>query len=257
VSKGSGRVRVPKVAEIVAEDLRQRILSGELTEGATLSSQDRLLEEVGVSRASMREALRILETEGLITVRRGKRGGAVVHAPGAQISAYTLALSLETGAVTIDDVGEALRRLEASCAALCAARDDRHEAVVAPLTALNERTEEALDDFAKYVEVTAEFHETIVRCCGNATLTMVAGAVESLWLAHVRNWAVEAEEIGVEPSLTTRRQGLKTHRRIVELISRGEAAKVAALVEHHVEPRQFALRDDLGGKPVQASLVRP
>jgi GntR family transcriptional regulator, transcriptional repressor for pyruvate dehydrogenase complex len=257
VKVNSHRVRVPKVAEIVAEDLRRRILSGELTEGSTLSSQDRLLEEFGVSRASMREALRILETEGLITVRRGKRGGAVVHAPGAQISAYSLALSLETNSVNIDDVGEALRRLEASCAALCAVREDRDETVVAPLNAINERTAAAIGNFAKYVEITAEFHEAIVLLCGNDTLAMVAGAVESLWLAHVREWAVAAEQIGVEPSLERRRDGLKTHRRIVDLIARGEAAKVAALVEHHVEPRQFALRDGMGQQTVRASLVRP
>jgi DNA-binding FadR family transcriptional regulator len=254
-SRNRPLVRLPKVAELVAEELRRRIISGELPEGATLASQNELLAEFKVSRASMREALRILESEGLITVRRGNRGGAVIHLPDVRISAYTLALSLETNSVRIDDVGQALRHLEASCAALCAQRPDRETAVAQELDLVNQRTESALEDFAKYVDITAEFHEAVVRLCGNTTLAMVAGAVESLWLTHVRNWAVEAEQSGAQPTLEYRRDGLKTHRRIVTLIRRGDVAKVSALVLAHVEPRRFELDRDFGQKPVRAALV--
>jgi DNA-binding FadR family transcriptional regulator len=257
VSVEHRRVRVPKVAEIVAGELRRRILSGELTEGAALSNQTDLLAEFGVSRASMREALRILETEGLITIRRGNRGGAVVHTPGTQISAYTLALSLESNGVTIEDVGQALRDLEASCAASCARRPDRAVAVVATLRTINDSTEAALDDFARYVEVASEFHEAVVALCGNATLAMVAGAVESLWLTHVRNWATTVDHTPAQPTLDYRRNGLDVHRRIVELIDDGDSSGVAALVRDHVEPRQFQLGEALARERVRASIVRP
>lgn len=70
-----------RMAELVAAALRDRILAGGIGDGSTLPKQDELVAEFGVSYPSVREALRILETEGFITVRRGNRGGATVHAP--------------------------------------------------------------------------------------------------------------------------------------------------------------------------------
>src|SRR3954469_25717857 len=119
------RVRSPAVAEIIADRLRQRIVEGELQDGDLLPKQEELLAEFGVSKPSVREALRILETEGLVSVRRGKLGGAVVHGPHANNAAYVLELVLRSKGVAVDDVAAALRHLEPVCAALCAARPDR------------------------------------------------------------------------------------------------------------------------------------
>src|SRR5688572_5934839 len=71
--------RAPHVAELVAEELRRRILDGDIADGEVLSTLDSLRSEFATSPPSMREALRILETEGLVSVRRGRNGGAVVH----------------------------------------------------------------------------------------------------------------------------------------------------------------------------------
>ena len=82
-------VRLPRLAEMVAAGLRDKILSGELDDGDLLPRQEDLLAEFGVSPPSIREALRILETEGLITVKRGNVGGGLgVVAPG-RIGAVT------------------------------------------------------------------------------------------------------------------------------------------------------------------------
>ena len=83
---------------MVAGALRTRILSGELADGAMLPKQDELLEEFGVSLPPIREALRILETEGLITVQRGNVGGAVVHAPQESKVVYMMGLVLQSPA---------------------------------------------------------------------------------------------------------------------------------------------------------------
>src|SRR3954452_24826625 len=79
----------------VADELRQLIVAGELEEGEMLGSEPDLIERFGVSRPSMREALRILETEGLISVRRGVFGGVVVHRPDQRQTARTAALVLQ------------------------------------------------------------------------------------------------------------------------------------------------------------------
>ena len=82
------RLSARRTAEIVADELRRQIIDGELSDGDLLPRQEILVEQFNVSLVSLREALRILETEGLLSVRRGNRGGAVVHAP-AKASAAT------------------------------------------------------------------------------------------------------------------------------------------------------------------------
>ena len=82
--------RPPHLAELVADTLRQQILNGTLTGGSLLAKQEDLLAEFGVSKPSLREAMRILEAEGLLRVRRGKLGGSVVRRPNAAASSAVI-----------------------------------------------------------------------------------------------------------------------------------------------------------------------
>src|SRR5581483_5962264 len=115
------RVRVPKMAELVASDLRRRILRGELVENDALPSESALMERFGVSRPTLREAFRVLESESLISVRRGAHGGARVHLPNADSAARQAALVLEHRGVSMRDVYEARGVIEPGCAAMLAA----------------------------------------------------------------------------------------------------------------------------------------
>ena len=69
-------VKVPKTAELVATQLRNQIVRGDLREGDALPPEAALMAQFGVSRPTLREAFRVLESEALISVRRGARGGA-------------------------------------------------------------------------------------------------------------------------------------------------------------------------------------
>ena len=124
------RIRQPRVAEIVASQLRDDILSGRLKEGDVLPSQEILFQEFGVSPPALREAIHILESDGLVSVRRGNVGGAVVHQPSAERTAHMISMVLQARAATPADVSEALLHLEPICAGMCAARDDRMTEVV-------------------------------------------------------------------------------------------------------------------------------
>ena len=93
------RLSARRIAEIVADELRRQIIDGELADGDLLPRQEVLVEQFNVSLVSLREALRILETEGLVSVRRGNRGGAVVHAPAKTSAAYMLGLLLQSESV--------------------------------------------------------------------------------------------------------------------------------------------------------------
>ena len=92
------RIRQPRVAELVASRLRDDILSGRLKEGDVLPSQESLFAEFGVSPPALREAIHILETDGLISVRRGNVGGAVVHLPSAERTAHMISMVLQSRA---------------------------------------------------------------------------------------------------------------------------------------------------------------
>ncbi|MDO9490043.1 MAG: GntR family transcriptional regulator, partial [Sphingomonadaceae bacterium] len=96
----------------MADRLRARIFSGEISEGAMLPKQDALCREFNVGLVTVREALRMLEVEGLVTVKRGNLGGSVVHRPETWRIAYMIALSLQSNAVPLADVLATLRLLE-------------------------------------------------------------------------------------------------------------------------------------------------
>jgi GntR family transcriptional repressor for pyruvate dehydrogenase complex len=72
---------VPKASDVLADDLRERILLGEVPEGTALPTERDLVAQTHMSRATVREALRILEVQGLIRIKTGRAGGAFVQKP--------------------------------------------------------------------------------------------------------------------------------------------------------------------------------
>lgn len=227
-------LRAPHVAEIVAMTLRNRILDGDLRDGDELPKQEDLLDEFRVSRPSIREALRILEAEGLVSVRRGKVGGAVVHRPKATNVAYSLGLVLRASDVPVDDVATALNHIEPICAALCAAREDRHEEVLPYLRTVHERAQACIADAAQFTVESRRFHEELVARSGNQTLIVLVGALESVWSGHARMWAERSLERGHFPDSDYRRHGLDDHELVIRLIERGEADAVEREVRRHL-----------------------
>src|SRR6266513_4730852 len=108
-------VRVPKTAELVASHLRRQIVRGELKEGDALPPESALMEHFGVSRPTLREAFRVLESEALITVRRGSRGGARVRLPTVDVVARYAGLVLEHRGASVADLSTAKAILEVAC----------------------------------------------------------------------------------------------------------------------------------------------
>ena len=179
-------MRQPRLSEMVAEQVRRRILSLEFPDGSMLPRQEELLEEYGVSVPSLREAMRILETEGFVTMLRGSQGGAVVHMPQAPDAAYTFALVLESRGTGLGDVMSAMQWLEPVCAAACATRPDRHRPRAAPAPVDPRRVRGRPGRRARYGARARDFHVELVAACANETMRLVVGALESLWVAQ---WA--------------------------------------------------------------------
>lgn len=237
-----------RLGPLVAERIREMIVTGELGEGERLPPLDVLLDEFGVSAPSMREALRILESEGLVSVQRGSIGGAVVHRPTHEMAAYTLALILRSQGTDVTDLGDALASLEPICAGLCATRSDRKKTVVPELRRINQAASEVLDDARVFGAHMTAFHEAVVRGCGNQTLTLVVGALESIRLAQMaRGAAPAATSHPMRLTRNTRLPEIEVHEQIAELINDGDEASVRKVMTEHVQ-RNRQYRKALGIK---------
>jgi GntR family transcriptional regulator, transcriptional repressor for pyruvate dehydrogenase complex len=202
----------------IADELRALIVSGELTEGDSLGHEPDLVERFGVSRPSLREALRILEAEGFVTVVRGVRGGVVVHQPDERMTARTAALVLQARNVALADVFEARSLLEPIAARSIAGARGR-AAAIKELRELIDEQASWIDDPVRFGAANAAFHERLVALGGNQTLTIVAEM-----LNEIVSRAVTAVSQGTESTASVRRRGIRSQERLLALIDAGDGA---------------------------------
>ena len=202
----------------IADDLRALIVSGELTEGDSLGHEADLIEHFGVSRPSLREALRILETEGLITVVRGVRGGVVVHEPDERMTARTAALVLQTRNVALADVFEARSIIEPTAAKTIANMRGRR-AAIGELRKLIHEEEAAIADPDRFGVANADFHERLVSLAGNQTMSIVTEMLNEIVARAVAAVSRADDVVG---SLAVRQRGIRSQERLLELIEAGD-----------------------------------
>ena len=191
---------------------------GELDEGDSLGHEPDLIERFGVSRPSLREALRILEAEGLITVVRGVQGGVVVHRPDQRQTARTAALVLQARNVLLADVFEALTIIEPSAVRIIAGSRQRGRSAKA-LRSLIDDEVDSIRDPAAFGEANARFHVELVSMAGNQTLTIVAEMLNEVVARAVTE--VSQPEEGRD-SLSTRRRGVRSQSRLADLVTEGD-----------------------------------
>ncbi len=228
-------LREPKMADRVATVLRRMFIRGEIAEGTMLPPESELMERFGVSRPTLREAFRVLESESLIEVQRGVRGGARVTRPRRETLARYAGLVLESEGVTVKDVFDARVALETPMVVQLA--KDRDPAVIAELEDMVERDAQLIKG-AHAADQLTDFHAAIARLSGNKTLQIV-----SAMLHHI----IEKANRSLQPTAGTRaeqavRRSAKTHRMIVDLIKAGEAEKAGELWSRHLrKAEEFVL----------------
>lgn len=167
-------VRVPKAAALVAASLRRRIVSGELEEGDALPNETELMQFYEVSRPTLREALRVLESESLIAVKRGARGGARVAHPDPLVTARHAATLLRMQGTSLADVFAARQIIEPAAVELLAERCRENPALLEPLWVAHEQSKHVQSDPIASAQVAAEFHKLVIELAGNQTLSLIA-----------------------------------------------------------------------------------
>ena len=223
--------RVPKTAELVAHRLRRQIISGELAEGDVLPAEAELTAQFGISRPTLREAFRVLESEQLISVRRGAHGGAHVHAPNPDVAARYAGLVLEHQSTTLADVYAARVMIESPCAAqLARSRTAEH------LTLLWRSVDEGesfVADRHRLIRHHTEFHALVVRLAGNQTVTLLSSMLRHIIdTANVRRIEQSIRGPAADHAFE---HGVRAHRRLVAYIEAGDDARAEALWQKHLE----------------------
>src|SRR3954452_19626256 len=135
-------VSIARASSSIADQIRQAILTGKLDQGERLPPERELAEQFGVSRVTVRDALRALEAMGLIEVRVGARGGAFATVPSGSIVGQTMSDMMMMSAVTPEDIVEARLVVELGTATLACARATDED--LAELQDLAERSQSAL-----------------------------------------------------------------------------------------------------------------
>jgi DNA-binding FadR family transcriptional regulator len=233
-------------------------LGGNLADGDLLPKQEELVEEYGVSKPALREALRILETEGLVEVRRGNVGGAVVRIPQPEGAAYTLGLVLQARHVPYAEVSTALRHLEPVCAGLCAARPDRKKKVLPALRSSQRDLRQAIkrDDSPAILEAARDFHETMVKSCGSETLIVLVGTLEALWTAQAHAIGTSAAASGRHHDPMFRQETVEAHDELLGHIDDGDIDLTTKSARIHLDNARLHATSGPLDQPVEAATVR-
>jgi DNA-binding FadR family transcriptional regulator len=225
--RGVSVTRVLKAYEQIAEQLRDLILSGELSAGERLPTEATLARQFGVSRATVRESLRVLTAQNLIRTAKGAGGGSYVTLPTIDHlsefirSHFDLLTASED--VSLDDFLEVRMLLEVPAARLAAARRDP-EAI--------ERLEAAIPD--EPLKLTTQdqfvynksFHSIVLEACHNKLLYVSAQPVFSvLQRALERSNLSNAFHRGIN----------EHHRKIADAIADGDADRAGEQMRVHLE----------------------
>jgi GntR family transcriptional repressor for pyruvate dehydrogenase complex len=244
-----------KSAEIIADRLRDEILSHRLVDGDQLADESELCGQFGVSKPTLREALRILESESLLVTRRGVRGGPKIVAPSERTAARYVGRYLQYRKTPVLDVHDAISQLERSALADLAKHHNDSD-----LRALRKAVE--LADVGPGVALDAvvsanSFHRLIVDRAGNETRSIMHGLLEEVVISTGR----EIANVYSSKFNDQARQFHKVHRDLLSYIEDGDADGADNLMQRHLRAKARALEslpsiDDRDGGLVRLHILK-
>jgi GntR family transcriptional repressor for pyruvate dehydrogenase complex len=217
---GSDQGRSRKTSERVALDIVHDIVAQGLQAGDRLPLEAAMVEQYDVSRASLREALRLLEVQGLIRLKPGPGGGPAVGSVKASHLARTATLYFHLGASTYDQLMATQVLLEPLCAQLAAQNPESREALQPYFDVPD------IDSEATYRGLTATFHDEVYRLSANPVLALVTNAITSIVSDHV---------VATMDPVQLRADILEEHASLARAIARGHVDKAGRLMAAHFQ----------------------
>jgi len=214
------RRRARKTSERTASEIVHDIVENGLVEGDQLPLEAAMVEQYGVSRSSMREALRLLEVQGLIRLKPGPGGGPTVGRVDASHLAQTASLYFHLGGATYGQLLEAQVLHEPIVAELAARNPDRREVMTPHFDIVDHTDEQA------YRDATNAFHDAVYELAGNTVVSLLTKSVTCIVSDHV---VATMDPVKLRPAI------LDEHVAIARAIAAGHAGKARQLMSEHFQ----------------------
>jgi GntR family transcriptional regulator, transcriptional repressor for pyruvate dehydrogenase complex len=217
-------VSVTRASSAIADQIRAAIVSGKLEQGQRLAPERELAEQFGVSRVTVRDALRALEAMGLLEVKVGARGGAFVTAPSGSVIGQTFSDMMALSAITPEDVVEARLIVELGTVTLACARATDDD-----LRVLREHCEAAREALAENTytrEMSWDFHALLARMAHN-------GAVNGLTLSFRSTLSLHDVRLR-EPPTQRFAATVDEHFAILDALERRDVDAARRHMAHHL-----------------------
>lgn len=215
--------RPQKTATLLAQRIVAEITEREVAPGQTLPSEREMLEEYRVARGTLREALRFLEMQGVLSMKPGPGGGPVVNSPDSRSLASAIALLLERSHVRYRAVFEARKVLEPEMASMAAERADPADIVA--MEACVKAMRDSITDLRAFLSENHVFHSVIGRASGNRLFDYLLSSLSSI---------TDATILGVDYPEKHRHTVLGAHERIYQRICERDTAGAADEMRSHI-----------------------
>ncbi|MPZ63850.1 MAG: GntR family transcriptional regulator [Propionibacteriales bacterium] len=212
-----------RASQQIVDQIVGLLRSGRLEAGDRLPSERQLAEAFGVSRVTVRDAIRVLQARGLMEVKVGVSGGAFVTAPSADVLGERLSDVLTMSTITPEEVAEA--RLVMELGILDLALDRATEEDLAALRSICQRAEAVVADGRYDPQLANDFHARLAAASQNWAVTQVAESFRGpLRMAALRSR---------EPADDAHHRTVEDHRAVLEALEQGNRADArAAMVRH-------------------------
>ncbi|MBI5947262.1 MAG: FadR family transcriptional regulator [Chloroflexi bacterium] len=237
-------IEIKRASQVVAGELRRMILYGSLAGVERLPPEPELAQQLGISHHHLREALRLLEQDGLLEVRRGHSGGIYLRSPDADVLARTFEGILARNRTPLADLMVARSVIEPACARLAA-----ENASEAELDFLDSTIEQQAESELYIPELNAQFHVGVATAAHCQTLLLLMRSIERL----VRDLDTTVDD----PQLVVE-QG-RAHRAIVRELRKRDGQRAEYVMGRHLSGFEDRLRADgfdLSQRTVADALMR-
>lgn len=230
----SETVRIPRASDIVVDAIRDWILSERLPSGYKLPNESELMVKYGLGRTTVREAVRLLEAEGLVEVRRGPAGGTFVRNIDIRELSEALSLLFSFRETKLKDFVAFRRVIEPETAALAA------------VNATDEQRAEILREGQGHLRATdgssTQLHEMLSAACGNDVLHLMMKAMSVPFARHFRPERITEQSVASTES---------AHRKIAKLVAAGDADGARqAMARHLAAYEEFVEQSGLSDEPI-------
>ena len=234
------RVSIGRISEVIVEQVRLLIRQGQLSAGDRLPSERELCERFGVSRVTVREALRVLEANGLVEIRVGARGGAFVTAPSSRLVGEGISDLITLASLTAVEVTEARMVFELGIVPLVCERATTED--IDALYEICDRSTVALEGDDDYpLALSAEWHTRYAQAAHNRAVAMLVESLHGPLLMSLERARDVAPLHG--------RHGVEEHRELVDAVAKGNVENATDLMRRHLNRTAERLAQTTAARP--------